>query len=70
MKTDLLYLLEDVPDADHTADAQADQILRVKLIVDDLCGRKQALDRASPSDTKLCKCAVASHPLCCLLSPG
>lgn len=53
MKTDLLYLLEDIPDADHTADAQADQILRVKLVVDDLCGRKQALDRALPSDTEL-----------------
>lgn len=54
MKTDLLYLLQDVPDADHTADAQADQILRVKLVVDDLCGRKQALDRAPPSDTEMC----------------
>lgn len=39
MKTALLYLFEDVPDPYHTADSQADQILGVKLIVDDLCGR-------------------------------
>ena len=30
------YLLEQIPDPNHTADDETDQILGVKLIVDDL----------------------------------
>lgn len=31
------HLLQQVPDSDHTADEQTDQVLAVKLVVHDIC---------------------------------